>query len=125
MSLSQIDTNKICFDYITVREISKDLIKCDSIQNELEYTQNVISIQENRLNLKDKALDNLLQQIINYEIIIDTYEPKIELYKKREEELNQEIQQLNIKNSRQKTAIISTTSASIALGIILFIFISK
>jgi hypothetical protein len=125
ISLSQIDTNKICFDYDIVREISKDLIRYDSTLVELEYTKRILEITENRSSLKDKQIENLISQNINYDIIIEAYKEKEILYKKREGDLINENSILTAKNKNLKIAFITTTTTTLILGCTLTIFMSR
>ncbi len=124
-SLSQIDTNKICFDYDVVQKISIDLIKYDSTLVELEYTKRILEITENRSLLKDKQIDILLSKNINCNSIIEIYKEKDILYKKRENDLIEENTSLTRKNKNLKTALITTSTTTTILGGILAIFILR
>ena len=124
-SLSQVDTNRICFSYDVVRAISIDLLKCDSISSELKYTENILKIVEIRSALKDETIELLLQKNINYGMVIGTYEQKEKIYKTREKELIEENTTLTRKNKNLKTGLMVSSTTTTILGGILAIFIIK
>jgi hypothetical protein len=125
ISLSQIDTNKICFEYDIVQKISRDLVRYDSTLVELEYTKRIIEITENRSLLKDKQIEILISKNVNYSFIIEAYKEKETLYKKREDDLIKENASLTHKNKNLKTALITTSTTTAILGGILAIFILR
>ena len=125
ISLSQIDTNKICFEYDIVREISKDLIRYDSTLVELEYTKSILEITENKSILKDKQIEILLSKNVNYSFIIEAYKEKETLHKKREDDLVEANTSLTRKNKNLKTALITVSTTTTLLGGILTIFILR
>jgi hypothetical protein len=125
ISLSQIDTNKICFEYDIVQKISRDLVRYDSTLVELEYTKRILEITENRSLLKDKQIEILISKNVNYSFIIEAYKEKETLYKKREDDLIKENASLTHKNKNLKTALITTSTTTAILGGILAIFILR
>lgn len=125
ITLSQIDTSKICFDYDIVLNISQDLLRYDSVLVELEHTKSILSITQTRSDLKDEQIKMLLDKNINYGFIIENYSKKESLYKKREEDLVKENKDLTRKNKNLKTALIATSSTlTIVGGILAVIFIA-
>ena len=123
--LSQVDTNKICFDYDIILEISKDLLRYDSVSLELEYTKKILKITETRSELKDKQIHTLLNKNINYGLMVEAYEKKDSICKKREQDLVNENTELTRKNKNLKISTLVLSSTNIILAGILAIFIIK
>ncbi len=124
-SLSQIDTNKICFDYQTVQNISRELIRYDSLSIELEYTQNLLAISNNKLENNSQIIDLLLYKETNYQTIIGSYKTKESYHLNREKDLLKINNDLINQNKKLKTGLIISSTTTAILGGILAIFIIK
>jgi hypothetical protein len=120
-SLSQIDTNKICFEYSTVQDISRDLIRYDSTIIELEYLRNVLDLERKTLSFKNQQIEILTSKNINCYSMLDSYKEKESIYIKREKELIEINNILTSKNTKLKKMLIITTSTTISLGTIIIL----
>ncbi len=70
---SQTDTVSIqtkSFPITIVKEIAKDLIRYDSVKNELLYTNNLLIENEKKVSLKDSLLFSYIEKEQKYREII-------------------------------------------------------
>lgn len=79
---SQVDTDSIqtkTFPISIVKEIAKDLIRYDSVRNELNTTNNLIIENSRKLALKDSLLFSYIEKEQKYKELIKVQNDKYEV----------------------------------------------
>jgi len=112
---SQVDTISIqtkCFPISIVREIAKDLVRYDSVKNELIIVNNLAVENEKKLFLKDSLLFSYIEKEQKYKDIIKVQDEKYDLLTS-----NFIINQNNLKKEKTKNII-----NQILIGLSLFGF---
>lgn len=115
-TLSQIDTNRICFPYHIVQNISIELLQKDSLEFELVETQYLVTTLVEKSKTQDSLISNLEKQEENYISQIDNLSQQDTLH-------TQEISRLYKTNKRLKLVSKILGGGFIGTLLILIIFI--
>lgn len=107
-SFSQKDTSRICLPYHTAKLIAIDLVRLDSLSNELKELNSILDIRNNEIRIKDSLINFNEKLVIEQksEVKILTEKEKNHLDKIAKLEANTTTLENNNKNLRTATQVL-------------------
>lgn len=84
---SQIDTSKITLKVPVARKVVVELLQCDSIKCELQSTQTILHLTEEKVCIYDSLVATYKQKEVLYKAEISADEAKETVYKKAVDKL--------------------------------------
>lgn len=120
------DTNTICFTKSQAREISKDLLRKDSLEVENKLLWKNSDILNNQIRLRDASL-NVKDSLI--EVKNNLVKSKDDIINIKDKQLQTQKQDLDkaekdLKRQKNKTLLSNVTSGAIIVGLVLLLAVN-